>query len=560
MTDERNRPGRPTAISRERRLRADLERGSLIARLEFARSVRRVRGDRNQLLALGITAVLGFLLVLLALPAVYERGVAVREGRASVVTGVRHQVTLLAIGLCSLFAFRTVTRLYRIDREPLVLTATSSRAVVLGLLGAELARVAANVGPAALLLLGAFVLGAGAPVSGVVIPLVLLPVVLSAAVCGYLVGLGVRYVGRSLPGSSRAKTMLWPLLFALLFIGSQVLGRRIADEGLSVIIGPLEPLFAVSPITAYGDLLFLGSPLRQPIRPQAGLVALGFVCSVPLGIAVATRLAQRLWIADPEIGGSPGRFLGFGSGERGRSEVPRPFRWTTSGRIAWWYLVRASRSPGRMIHLVVPLLLVASSVVPMVEAGGLARDVDRLLRYGTMGSPVVGALFGGAALCLNPLGDDERMLPVLVLVATDPRRLVGGRVLAALVVGFPLSVLGPLVLGLVGPASSVATLCYAALGATLTVASGGIGVGLGATFPRYGTTTAWGVDTVVPSTIATIGHPCLVGLLGVVGVLLLPTAVTARIAIFGGYLLVLLSIARGGVGHATRRLRSYRLD
>jgi hypothetical protein len=541
--------------------RTDAKHGLRIGRMEFVRSVRSVRNNRQQLGGILISATFFVGLTFFALPATYEFGISVRnQSQPELVARVARQTTVVVLGFLVLFGLRTAERIHRIDHESLILTTVTPRATLIGLLIAEIGRLFAFLGAPMVVVYLAFVLGVQSPLTALVIPVVVLPVIGSTAVFGYIIGLGLNYLGRRLPLSSRAKTILWPVLFVVFFVASQTVPQLVLEGVISLPFDTVRELLAASPLTAYGELLFVGTPAQPSIHPVAGLVAIGFIASIPVGFSAAARVACRLWFTDSQ-GSSNSSTPTTTSGPQGfgRSRTPPPLRWVQSGRMAWQLLVCVSRSPRRLIHLTVPLIIAGSTITPLFQAADLSNAVSQILQYGPFVLPILGALFSGATLCLNPLGDDEEVLPALVLTAVVPRQLVSARLLTALVIGFPFAVFLPAILSASGPISFVEGRFILFFGLVLTLASGGMGLGIGALIPRYEASKTMGIEAVTPSMPAMFAHAFAVGIAGVVGIFVVPDSLSSGLLGFGVYIIVLFVAGIGGFLYACRQFNGYQL-
>lgn len=561
-TQSRELSGTSTTDATTRSFRTDAKHGLRIGRMEVVRSVRSVRDNRRQLGGLAISGLFFVGLTLFALPATYGFGVSLRtQSQPGLVAAVTQQMTLVVAGFLVLFALRTAERIHRIDHESLILTTVTPRATLIGLLIAEVGRLFAFLGAPIVVAYLAFVLGVQSPLTALVIPLVLLPVIASTAVFGYICGLGLNYVGRELPLPTRAKTILWPVLFVVFFVASQVAPQLVLEGVISLPLGSIRELLSASPLTAYGELLFVGTPAQPSIHPLAGVVAVGFLTSIPVGFSAAARVARRLWFGDAQ--GSAGSSTPeTTSGPEGfaRSRTSPPLRWAQSGRIAWLLLVCVSRSPRRLVHLTFPLIIAGSTIAPLFQTVSLGSVTSQVLQYGPFVLPILGALFGGATLCLNPLGDDDEMLPALVLTAVDTRQLVTARLLTALVIGFPFAVVLPLLLSVIGPLSLEEGLFIAIFGLLLALGSGGIGLGLGTLVPRYEASKTMGIEAVTPSIPVTFAHAFVVAIFGVVGIFVVPDSITTGLLEFGIYVVVLLTFTAGGFLYAVRRFNDYHIN
>jgi ABC-2 type transport system permease protein len=561
MTESQTGALSGTSRTVDHSFKVDLKHGLSIGRMEFVRSIRSIRDNRRQLGGIVISGLFFVGLTLFALPVTYGFGVSLRtQSQPGLVATVTRQMTVVVAGLLLLFALRTAERIHRIDHESIILTTVTPRATLIGLLIAELGRLFAYLGAPLVVVYLAFVLGVQSLLTALVIPVVVLPVIVSTAVFGYILGLGLNYIGRELPLPTRVKTILWPVLFVVFFIASQAAPQLVLEGVISLPLDPIRAVLSASPLTAYGELLFVGTPTQPSISPVAGVVAVGFIASIPVGFSAAARVARRLWFADSQgSGGSSTPDSTSGPEGFGRSRTPPPLRWAQSGRIAWLLLVCVSRSPCRLVHLTFPLIIAGSTIAPLFQTFDVASATSQVLQYGPFILPIIGALFGGATLCLNPLGDDDEMLPALVLTAVEARQLVTARLLTALVIGFPFAVVLPILLSAVGPISLTEGLFVVVFGLLLTLTSGGIGLGVGTLIPRYEASKTMGIEAVTPSIPATFAHAFTVGISGLIGIFIVPDSLASGLFGFAVYAIILLTAGTGGFLYAVRRFNAYHL-
>lgn len=542
-------------------LGADLRHGLRIASTELRRSVRGYVGQRRALVGLAVLVVLGGGVLVSTLPGVHSLGQTVRtDGEFPLLEGLRQQMTVLVLGLVVLFAMRTVERIAHVDGEELMLTTTSPRSIVFGILLAEVTRVVALLGPPALLVLGAFVLGAGSPLLGVSALLALLPVLAFAAVFGYLLGIGALVASRYVPLSSSLKTVGYPLFLLVAIVGSQVLSRWYVEDGGSIPGAALVgDALSASPLAAYGDVFLLGSPAGEPVSATGLAVLVGFVAAVPVGLTATASVASSFWTTEaPRSGG------GSSSSETvpaSPTTVPRPFRATKATRIGWHYLRSGVRAPRQFAHL----LFLAFMLAP---AGSTLLESPEFVYLFAVGASVLfGAVLAGSAFALNPLGQDRSVLSLLFLTATPPRRFVQGRLVAGLTVGLPLAVGGPVVAALLGPPTLLDALGFAAVGATLTATSATVAMALGTAFPRFESRNMYGVETVTPSTIALLVHNMGTLVTGVVALVVTGIALgegfgagTLVLGALGVTVVVVLAVGAGSYYYAVRRFRGYTVE
>jgi hypothetical protein len=475
-------------------LRRDLRHGRRIGRAEFVRSVRGYTRDARRLLGLAVAALFFGGQLLVALPAAYAFGHGVRT--AAAVPYLGPAAVLLPAGLLTLATLRTMERLGGADAEALLLTTVHPRAVVVGLLLAELGRLSLWLGVPVLALAVAFAAGLGAPLLPLTAVVVLLPPFACVAVCGYALGITGLRILRRLPTLRRLLKGGGVAALVALVVLSQVVAHAVVDGNLSV--AALLDTLSVPALTDYLVLALVGTPLDAEASSGAVAVLAGWLALTPVGLAAAVRSARALWFGDP--GGRSGSRERVTAAAAGFAP-PRPFAWSHAGRIAWGHLLRAARHPQDLSHLLVLVFVAGPTLGPLLgghDGGGLAPLVA-----GT--GTAVGVYLAGATFGLNPLGDDRPRLPLVLLVETTPRTVLRGRATAGLAVGLPVAVFVPIGTVALGTPPGVAV-AFVALGTALAAVATGFALGLGCAYPIYEERELWGAETVAPSMVVLFGY------------------------------------------------------
>jgi len=533
-------------------LRSDLRHAARIGRAEYRRSLRRYTRDVRRLLGLAIAVLFFGGYTLVSLPSVFFLGRAARS--LASIPYVGPAATAVPVGLLAVAAFRTVERLGAPDEPDLLLTAVHPRAVVIGLIGAEIARLATWFGLPLVALSIAFALGLGALTVPLAAALVIAPVACWAAVWGYALGLAVLWLLRRLPSVRRLARAGGVLALVVLVVGSQFAARYVVEADLPV--RSLLSALTVGPLVDYAALAFLGTPLERPASIGAVAVPVAALALTPVGLAAATRGAEALWFADDAAGSDDS-----GATSSGGFVAPRPFAWRKSGRIAWGLLVRGVRDPTSFGHLIVYLFFVAPLGTTVLSS---SRDALGPLLAGAAAG--FGVYLSGATFGLNPLGDDRRQLPLLLLTATSERTLVRGRLFAGLAVGGPIAALAPLATIPLGT-TPLAAVALSVAGVGLCVAAGFLAPGLGAAYPIYEPREFWGGEAVVPSTLVTLVYVFFsvggssLGLLAVWYVVTRHLAVGADVAVaLAVYVALTAGVSYGAYRYAVRRYHRYSLE
>jgi len=534
-------------------LRTDLAHALRIARAEFVRSVRGYARDRRRLLGLAVALLFFGGNLLFTLPTAYVLGRTVRS--AASIPYLGPAATGLPLLLVSLAALRTLERIGSPEAEALLLSTVHPRAVVVGLVGAETARLTVWFGLPIAAVVVAFALGLGSPTFPMTVAFVLLPLLCWAAVWGYALGVGLLRLFRWLPALGRAVKIGGFVGMLALVLASQSIGRRLADGTLSA--GALLDAFTFGPLTEYVALAFVATPLSRPLSPSGVAVLLLLLALTPLGLAVATRSATTLWFTDAPESESATRAKTSSGGFR----VPRPFSAAKPGRIAWGHLVRAVRHPQEFSHLVMIVFFLGPIGTTFVQSSGEAFGALAAATGVGLATYLAGATFG-----LNPLGDDRPQLPLVLLSGTPPRTQIRGRVTAGLAIAMPLAVLVPLASLALGTAPAVAV-AFAAVGVPMCAAASLFSVGLGASYPVYEEREFWGAETVVPSTLVMMAYLFVVGGGTVIGLFATWFGASGALdptpLVVGGlavYVLTTFGVSYGSYRYAVRRYRRYGLD
>lgn len=539
-------------------LHQDLRHGGRIGRAEFVRSLRRYSSDTRRLLGIAIAFLFFGGNLLFALPAVYVLGRSVRS--VSTLPYFEPAATLLPLGLFLLATLRTMERLSSVESEELLLTTVHPRAVVVGLITAEIGRLLLWLGVPLVAIAGAFAVGLGSPILLVTAGMVILPVVCCAAVWGYAVGIGLLRILRRLPTVRRVLKISSVLVLVAIVVLSQVVARHLVTGELS--LESILSLLSVTPLVDYLAIGFVGTPISATITPAAGVVLAMWIGLTPIGLTVAERQATALWFADDPVrmgttdtsSQTPASTDGF--------SPPQPFSWTKAGRIAWGYLTRAVRHPQEFSHLLMLVFLVG----PMAGTFFQSSSGERfpLLVAGT------GVLFGvylsGATFGLNPLGDDRPQFPLVLLTETAPRTFLRGRVVAGLAIALPIVIFVPLA-SIAAGTRPLYGIVFATVGTGFSLMAALFALGLGCAYPIYEERELWGTETVAPSMLVLMGYSFVVIGGTIIGLGITWFGLTGNLVVtsilvggLGVYLLLSVGVPLLSYWYSQRRYRRYVLD
>jgi hypothetical protein len=539
-------------------LRQDLHHGGRIGRAEFVRSLRRYSRDTRRLVGIGIAVLFFGGNLLFALPAVYVLGRSVNS--VSTIPYFEPLATLLPLCLFLLATLRTMERLSSVDSEDLLLTTVHPRAIVVGLITAEIGRLLLWFGVPLVAIAGAFAVGLGAPILPVTAGVVVLPVVCCAAVWGYAVGVGLLRVLRRLPSVRRVLKISSVLVFVAVVVLSQVLARDLVTGDIS--IKAVLSLLSVDPLVDYLAIGFVGTPVSTTITPAAAVVLAMWIGLTPVGLAAAERQASALWFTDDPVRTSASGGSSEPAVSEGGFSPPRLFAWAKSGRVAWGYLTRAVRHPQEFSHLLMLVFLLgpvggtffqhsSSEGFPLLVAGA-------------------GVLFGvylsGATFGLNPLGDDRPQLPLVLLTETAPGTFLRARVFAGLAVGLPFVILVPLA-SIPAGTRPLDGMTFAAVGTGFSFLAALFALGLGCAYPIYEERQLWGAETVAPSMLVLMGYSVVVIGGTLIGLVVTWFGLTGNLVVtsilvggLGVYLLLSVGVPLLSYLYSQRRYRRYVLD
>jgi len=527
--------------------RSDLRDGGVLARTELRAQVRRIVGNRRQL----IGVVVGMLSFGLFFPLTFFSPVL--SFGAGLVGGdppLARFGTVLAAGatIGLYFGGATAINQTRVGTVgPLVRTSIPPEAVVVGRFTSETVQAVAFAVIPAIVLLGMVTVGAGSPLPALLVVVATLPLLLAGLLVGRTLGASVRYLGLLSRLSAWGKALVLIVVVGIVFVGFQAAIPALFGETDAPSFS-LSSLLPGAPLQAYASVV--AAPLGATPRPLGVVVLLGTLLTIPVALAATLRIEAALLFDD----------RGDQSGDQrvGSRAVPRLLAGTPSTRIAWRYLLRTRRNPKLVSHLTMVLFGGLAFVGSLITQPGL------LTSLGPGAAVVAGATLSGATYCLNPMGDDRDQLPLLLTSTASTRHLLRGRVLGGVVlgsavalgVGVPLGVLGDPPLRVLGRTLLTPVLLLAAAGTAL---------GIGAVVPKFERSEYMNVERAHPSTIAMLGY--FFGTLAVVatGLVLLWLTVDDGLGLVlaGGWIAYLAVISTTGVGgyvYAVRKFDRLTLD
>ncbi|SIR87484.1 hypothetical protein SAMN05421858_4247 [Haladaptatus litoreus] len=495
-------------------LRNDVRHGLGIARIELRRSLRKSFGTRKrQLTVLGVVALFTPLLIFWYRIAYSAGQQAAAQGTLPLdVLGI--QVSLLVVVFIVMGALRVVQQ-GRPEGDALLLTATSPRAVLIGVTVHSTIQLVGFVMFPTLLFAGGFAFGSGMFSILPTAVLAVVPLFTAITVLGTIVG---QLVVLGLLRSQTLRTVSQAFGLVLLLVL-----MALSYAAMAPVTGAAEPLAALSglalPAIEYLTLAFFGTPLGPELDAGAIVVGAIVVASIPVLFAVANQLAPLLWFADATPTGLMQRDATTATGatpsletteQTGRSFPPRTQSRTLSVALGLW--IRWMRIPTRFSPLFPLVIVIVTALFGAVsDPESLPVVVGGVLVFA--GVYISGAIFG-----LNPMGEAGEMRTLEYLSATRLRTLLLGHLTAGLLAGIPIAVVGATVFAMSLGVSIPTAAILVTLAIVLAVASAGVGVGIGSVLPsRDSQRTYQGYEVATPSQWALVGYMFAVMLLVVIG-------------------------------------------
>ncbi|MFY4811443.1 hypothetical protein ACOJIV_01865 [Haloarcula sp. AONF1] len=534
----------------DRYVRSDARDAWVVVRTELRARVRQTLETPRQLISVAMLLLLvGIFLPLLCADMALSYGASLTSGSPPV--GRTGLLVAAAMGAGLYLGFSTATQQLQLGTlSPLVRTAVPPRAVVFGRLTSEFTQTIVFVILPAVLLLPAVAIGARNPIPAVLLPLALVPPLLSSAFAGRLLGEGLAFANRWLGVSTWTKGVALITATAAAYLGMQLwLESVFPDSSMTATEGGLQTIVPGAPLQAYASVVL--APFGAQARPLGLVVGAGLVAAVPLSLAATVRFESWLLQREPEADRDE-----TAHADESRS-VAAPFRATSSTRVAWRYLLRTRRDPAMLAHLF-PVFVGSLGILSTA-----VTDPDTVLWLAPGTAVIVGAALAGGAYCLNPLGDDRDQLPLVLTSTGSTAMLLRGRALAGLTLGmlFAWGLAVPLELA---DGSGTHTVALALFAPVLLLAGAGTALGMGALSPKFKRNEYLNVERAHPSLIVSIGYMFGSIPVGITGLVLFPAAVgdpsAVNLTAVSIYILVIGAISWGGYAAAVRRFDRLTLD
>jgi hypothetical protein len=503
----------------------------VVAGTQLRRVIRQVASSKTKILLYVVAGVIGMgpLLVIgtLLLSTAGEQlaSGSIDSADLESVPGVVSGVTaVFLIALTIMATIRGFTNVADVDEPACPLISTSLRNAVVGLVAAELVLFALWLAPLTLVLSGSFAYGAGTPALVLFAPLVLVLLLAVALPIGFVLGVCIRHLLTVYEPIARYRT---PLVVALgvAYFAAIALGW----------IGPLTvllfDLLGDSPLGWPGHLLLVGIPEVPFSTAKAVAGVAGVAVIAPAAMAGGFRAAAFHWFADPAQSDEEAEEVE--SSDRLETvldaAVSKPVRTVTVTAIR-----RTKRAPIRLLYVAYPLFGAVFFIEELLETGTLPK-------YGAVALGLYVVWGTGAAFTLNLLGDHGPAMESVLISTVSGREVVGGTVLAGVLVGAPVALVVSPVAGIVSSLSAIETGLLIAGTLVGVVAAPVLATGVGSLFPRFGSVRVMNKrEAVMPSKTAFLVYTMAIMLPSLSGAVL---AVDGLASLVATGLTTLLSLA-----------------
>ena len=450
---------------------------ALVAKTEFRRTVRTVTSDTTKLLVTGFLALVFGGSILLGGGYMLPRlGAELADGVSSDTAAFATDLVTGGVGVGWFFLiFFTTLRAFSTAADPdepeFLLTSTSLRNAVVGVISAEILLFGSWLLPATVVLSGAFAYGSGTVWPVLVGPLLVCLALATAVPIGFVIGISVRHLVTVYEPIARFRIVVFAAFWAA-YLWVFATGR--IDQLTSWLFALLQD----TPLGWPGHILLAAVPnVGASSTAIAGGLA-GAVAVSAAAFAAAIAIARVHWFADParfeddEVSTateSSDRLAGVLS--RGLS---RPIRSVTVTAVR-----RTKRAPIRLAYVAYPLFGSIWMFQEIIQTGRVPTHIAVILSLYFVWA-------AGALFTLNPLGDLGRGLPAVVASPLSGRQAITGLVVAGALVAGPIGFVGALALGLASPLSLERTAALVAGTTVGTVVTPALATGIGTAAPRFG--------------------------------------------------------------------------
>lgn len=473
-----------------------------IARTELLNRKRSIEGS-SRVIGLVIAGLFGALMGFMAIIGLFVAGQAAGE---AAVLGPARTVGAGVFGITAVMATIRVAQGLGIPPEDDgLLTTVPHREAVAGYLLAETAVLLGVPLPFVIIGAIAFGIGAGSAASVVLVLIGALSLAVLGVLCGAVVGTGIRVLVARSPVLARLRGAigvgLMVAYFWVLFNGS---AESVFDPFLTVV--------RASPVGWYGDFTLLAVQEVALLR-AAGAVGVTLV-GIPAVGAICGLFTRQLWYRRSVAPNVASGSTEMGTVPLAGALISRPTRHVI--HKAW---LRARRAPLRLIYVAYPLFLLVPALEDITQLSVPASLPGMIALYGAWAT--------GAAFTLNPIGDEESVLPITLTTPVGGRTFIGALCLAGLLIGLPATVLAAVLTGMIAspPLSTTEFVATAVTAVVLPVTATTIAVGAGTAFPRLEPAMITrSREAIVPSTFAFAFFSLVFGIISLPALLvLIPT-------------------------------------
>lgn len=308
--------------------------------------------------------------------------------------------------------------------------------------------------------------------------------IVTATAIGYPIGLAAKGLIHRSTWLSRLK----PVLGAGIGVGYMIV--MVSGEFMTVIEW-ITPVLRAPPLAWLGDLA-----LATTVGAGAsGAGAIGAILVAGVTVVAGTRstvaAARYAWHTDRARPTEDDMDAAAVAPEHRIDRLLRPVcRRPATLAVASTTLVRAYRSPLQLVFVAFPLV----AAIPLGES---LLATGTLPWYAPWAVIWYGAWAAGAAVPLNPLGNQGATLPALLSAPADGRSVVHGHVVAVLPIAPVIAGLAVGV-GVLAGESGPALAVLAAASVIAVVAAAVLAAGIGAVFPRFAAVDFAGARRAVP--------------------------------------------------------------
>ncbi|WP_126662203.1 hypothetical protein [Haloterrigena salifodinae] len=449
---------------------------ALVAKTEFRRTVRTVASDTTKLLVTGFLALLVGGSVLFASGYIFPGlGVEFADGVSSDQAAFTTDFVTGGVGVGWFFliffaTLRTFSSAADPDEPAFLLTSSSLRNVVIGVIGAEILLFGVWIVPATILISAAFAYGAGAIWPVLFGPLFVCLAFVTAFPIGFVIGTWVRHLVTVYEPIARFRILVFAA-FWIAYLWVFATGRI---DGLT---SWLFSLLQDTPLGWSGHILLAAVPNVDASSTAIVGALVGAIIVSAAAFATAIVTARVHWFADParfeeeeatatESSNRLAALLGRG--------LSRPVR-----TVAVTAIRRTKRAPIRLAYVAYPLFGSIVFFQEIVQTGRVPAYIAVILSVYLVWA-------AGALFTLNPLGDLGRGLPAVVASPLSGRQAITGLVVAGALVAGPIGLVGSLALGLASPLPLERTAALAAGTAVGAVVTPALATGIGTVAPRFG--------------------------------------------------------------------------